>query len=208
MNRHNLPRWNYFRILEQDLESCFRYVEPCEKHYSVYSDEFAKLILVACSEIENALRELADFIDNKAGRNNIKEIKSIVLAKFPYFPLARVSATRYGLTLEPWKDWSTEIPPDWWTNGYNKIKHDRAGNPEAGTLLRSLNAMAALEVVLLYLYRHKYKVAAFSIGNSPHLLEIVEHEGEYEEASIAWSWELPDDEHAIQKRNRSILPVD
>ena len=26
----NLPHWNYFRLLERDLEECFRYVAPAE----------------------------------------------------------------------------------------------------------------------------------------------------------------------------------
>lgn len=202
MNRQDLPRWNYFRLLERDIEACFRYVEPCEKHYAVYSDEFSKLILVACSEIENSLHELAGFISGPGSRNNIKELKAIVLARFPHMPLARVSVARYGLTLEPWKDWA-ESPPDWWANGYNKIKHDRGGNPEAGTLLRALNAMAALQVILLYLYKHKYRVAEIPIEASPHLLDLVEQEGEMTSGSITWSWELPDDEYAIQKRARA-----
>lgn len=201
MNRQDLPRWNYFRLLERDLEACFRYVEPCEKHYAVYSDEFSKLILVACSEIENSLHELAGFIAGSRSRSSIKELKSIVLAKFPHLPLARVSAARYSLTLEPWKGW-LESSPDWWANGYNKIKHDRAGNPEAGTLLRALNAMAALQVILLYLYRHKYRVATVPIEASPHLLDLVEQEGGMEGCLIGWQWELPDDDYAIQKRAR------
>ena len=172
----NLPHWNYFRILEQDLESCFRYVTPVTSHFSVYSDEFGKLILVACSELENALQSLVKHIAPKAACNNLGDLRSVVLDRFPNFTLARVEAVRYGLIVKPWENWEKE-PPDWWKNGYNKIKHDRAGNPDASTLARALNAIAGLEVVLLYLYRHKHGATMFQIENCPHLLELVSEGG-------------------------------
>lgn len=200
--RSNLPHWNYFRVLEQDLESCFRYVTPVTSHFSVHSDEFGKLILVACSEVENALHSLVKHIDPQAKCNNLGELRSAVLKNFPHFTLAQVEAARYGLIVKPWENWESQ-PPDWWKNGYNKIKHDRAGNPEAATLERALNSVAGLEVVLLYLYRHKHGVGTFPIENSPHLLDLVPEEGGMEGAFIGWSWELPDDAYAIQKRNKT-----
>lgn len=201
-NRSNLPHWNYFRVLEQDLESCFRYVAPTKNHFSVHSDEFGKLILVACSEVENALQALVKHLDPQTKCNNLGELKSVILNKFPYFTLAQVEAARYGLTVKPWENWESQ-PPDWWKLGYNKIKHDRAGNPEAATLERALNAVAGLEVVLLYLYRHKYGVGIFPIENSPHMLDVVPEDGGMEGGFIGWSWELPDDEYAVQKRNKT-----
>lgn len=198
----NLPHWNYFRILEQDLESCFRYVASVRGHFSVHSDEFGKLILVACSEVENALQSLVKHIAPEAVCSNLSDLRSAVLNKFPHFTLAQVEAARYGLIVKPWENWENQ-PPDWWKNGYNKIKHNRAGNPEAATLERALNAIAGLEVVLLYLYRHKHGVGTFQIENCPHLLNLVPEEGGIEGAFIGWDWELPDDAYAIQKRNRT-----
>ncbi|WP_421621140.1 hypothetical protein [Alkalilimnicola ehrlichii] len=188
--------------MEQDLESCFRYVAPVEQHLTVYSDEFGKLILVACAEIENALHALVNHVDARATSNNLGELRDVVLRAFPHFTLAQVEAARYGLLLKPWRNWDNESL-DWWKNGYNKIKHDRAGNPEAATLGRALNAVAALEVVLLYLYKHKYRVTALPIESSPHLLHLLPEEGGLKEGFIGWSWELPDDEYAIQKRKRT-----
>jgi hypothetical protein len=189
-HKNNLPHWNYFRVIEQDLEACFRYVAPTPVHYSVHSDEFGKIILVACSEIENALQALASDIDPTAKLNNICDFSNVILSKFPRFVLAKVEAARYSLVVEPWKNWNSAAP-DWWKNGYNKIKHDRAGNPEAATFERALNAVAALEIVLLYLYQHKYQVNTFPIRNCPHMLEPVPEEGGIEGAFIGWNWELP-----------------
>lgn len=198
IENYNLPRWNFFRILERDLEACFRYVEPSNSHLSVYSNEFAKLILVACSEVENALRELSISINAKNNYKHLGDYRDAVLSKYPYFHFIEISVPRYGITVAPWKTWATDNNPDWWKNGYNKIKHDRAGNPSAATMERALNSIAALESVLLYLYREKYRVSDMPGENAPHLMEPVEEGGP--SAGIFWSWELPDDEHAIQKR--------
>ncbi|MEI6135228.1 MAG: hypothetical protein WCP72_09655 [Desulfomonile sp.] len=61
---HNLPHWNYYRLLESDLELCFRYVEPVQEHFGVYSDEFAKIIVLASTEIENGLKSLVRSIQS------------------------------------------------------------------------------------------------------------------------------------------------
>jgi hypothetical protein len=203
MSRYNLPRWNYFRFLEKDLEACFRYVEPNAQHYSVHSDEFAKIILVACSEVENALQELAGFLEPKKRHKDLIGLRNSILAHFPHLPLSIVSAPRYGLKMQPWAGWDTNTP-DWWTKGYNKLKHDRTGNPDVGTLAYALNALAALEVVLLYLYVHKYRVSIMPIECSPHLLDLEAfRDNDLESGFMGWGWELPDSEYAIQKRNRA-----
>lgn len=200
---HNLPHWNYFRILEKDLEECFRYIEPSKVHFSVYSDEFAKLILVACSEIENALRELSTSIDKSKICNNLGDYRNVVISKYPYFPMIKICVARYGISVAPWENWATEDSPDWWKNGYNKIKHDRVGNPSAATLERAINSIAALEAVLLYLYKEKHGESSMPSENAPHLMEPIEEGGGASGGYIAWCWELPDDEYAIQKRTKA-----
>jgi len=200
---HNLPHWNYFRILEKDLEVCFRYIEPSEDHFSVYSDEFAKLILVACSEMENALRELSASIDPSKICNNIGDCENVVISKYPYFSMVKIYVARYGITVTPWENWATDKSPDWWKDGYNKIKHDRVGNPAAATMKRAINSIAALEAVLLYLYKEKYGESSMPSENAPHLMEPIEEGDGISGDSIVWCWELPDDEYAIKKRTKA-----
>lgn len=189
-------------MVEKDLESCFRYVEPNASHFGVYSDEFGKIILVACSETENALQALVKHIEPNASCGNINELREAVLRKFPHLCLARVDAPRYGLSVLPWENRNQESP-DWWKNGYNKIKHDRVGNPDAATFERALKAVAGLEVVLLYLYRHKLSIGCLSSENCPHMLELVPEESDLIESLVGWTWELPDDNVAIQRRDRN-----
>lgn len=198
---YNLPHWNYFRILEKDLEACFRYIDPSTVHLPVYSDEFAKLILVACSEIENALSELSTSIDASVTCKNLGDYRNVVISKYPYIHMIKIWIPRYGITVEPWGAWAADQSPDWWKNGYNKIKHDRVGNPSAATMGRAINSVAALESVLLYLYRDKFNVTSMPGENVPHLMEPVE-ESQFS-GGMLWSWELPDDEYAIQQRTKA-----
>lgn len=199
----NLPHWNYFRILEKDLEQCFQYVEPIEAHFSVYSDQFAKLILVACSEAENALRALSLTINENAKTRNLGDYRTTIISKYPNFWRMKFSLPRYNLSITPWSAWSEDnTAPTWWKDGYNDIKHDRLGNPNAATLESAINSVAALEAVILHLYSFKYRTTMMPFENSPHLIDPVEEEGDFSGGSISWSWELPDDPCAAQKRAR------
>ena len=141
---HSLPHWNYYRLLERDLEDCFRYVAPNQAHYEVYSDQFARIILVACTEIENVLAALSLMTQNKPLKTNILSYHPCVTDKFPKFCEMDVVLPRFSLGLKPWIEWSTSTAPDWWSNGYNKIKHDRMNYAEAPTLIRAINSVGAL----------------------------------------------------------------
>lgn len=198
--RQNLPHWNYFRILEKDLEQCFQYVDPVESHFSVHSDQFSKLILVACSEIENALRSLSLAIDQKSRVGNLGSYRDTVIHQYPNFWRMKFSLPRYNLSFCPWMSWKTEnASPDWWKEGYNKIKHDRVGNPGSATLYAAISSVSALEAVLMHLYRFKYQAARMPFECAPHLIYPAE-EGNMGGAEISWSWELPDDPLAVKKR--------
>jgi hypothetical protein len=202
--QQNLPHWNYFRILEKDLEQCFQYVQPTEAHFPVYSDQFAKLILVACSEIENALLALSLAINENSSTRNLGDYRATIVKKYPNFWRMSFSLPRYNLIVKPWSAWQKEnTSPDWWKNGYNLIKHDRVGNPCSATLLSAISSVAALEAVLLHLYGFKYRTNMMPSGHSPHLIEPMEEEGGVSGATFSWSWELPDDAYAIQKRTRN-----
>lgn len=200
---HNPPHLRYYRLLERDLEECFRYVEPCSAHFDVYSDEFARIILMACSEIENALKLFAFWAKIRdpatpTDVTNICKLYGVVTHKYPKFCNMKISMPRYSLQLQPWKEWSTSAAPDWWSNGYNKIKHDRMSNPGAASLRRAINAVAALQAVLLHYYRLDALDGEVGIADSgiPELLTPWEeaHENDsMEGASTVWMWSLPDD---------------
>lgn len=196
---HNPPHLNYYRLLERDLEQCFRFVEPKADQFGVYSDEFARIILMAASEIENALKAFAFWLRVKGGAaeaepRNILEFYRVVTAAFPSFCTMSVFMPRQSLLLTPWEDWSVTSAPDWWSNGYNKIKHDRINNESAPTLRRAIYAVGALQVVLLHYYRVRYPGGMIADRGIPEVIvPWDERNAEWGNASTLWDWHLPDD---------------
>ena len=103
----------------------------------------------------------------------------------------RAAHPRYMLTVTPWEGWTEKEGPDWWENGYNKIKHERLKHPGAPSMIRAINAVGALQAVLLYLYRTKHGHCAIAIDIAPRLIEPLEDE--FGGSSLVWGWQLPDD---------------
>jgi|SRR5882724_3144571 len=190
---HDLPHWNYFRLLERDLEESFRYVQPATEHFNVHSDYFARIIVMACVEIENCLKAFASEVSVTQQPLNIHQFQPVVLGRYPLFTSMKIDVPRFSLSpLEPWAGWTATAAPDWWTNGYNKIKHDRIGHPDAPTLFRAISSVAALLVLLLHFYRLKHGTTQVSDILAPTLLlpHEIQNDGLYS-GSVGWVWELP-----------------
>jgi hypothetical protein len=195
---HDPPHLRYYKLLEQDLENCFRFVEPCSEHFGVYSEEFSRIILMAAAGIENALKGLAfwaqvKYPDTPTNVSNIQKLFGVVTHLFPNFCTMQLFMPRYSILIEPWQGWSASSAPDWWSNGYNKIKHDRQNHLNAPTLQRAVNAVGALQVVLLHYYRLESKDAAIADRGIPELLIPWDINHPADNASQLWQWELPDD---------------
>lgn len=187
----NLPHWNYFRLLERDLEECLRYVAPVEAHFGVYSDRFAQIILLAASEIENAFGTWST-AKGEARPKGIVQCRAFALSAYPAFRSMKVAVPRFSLTIQPWLKWSETEAPEWWTAGYNKLKHDRLGYPGAPSLHRALSAVGALLVVLLHFYTSVHgQQFVMPMELAPSLLATFESAGGINGGYIGWSWELP-----------------
>jgi len=195
---HNPEHIRYYRALEDDLEATFRYVEP-QSQLDVHSDEFARIILVAATEVENVLREFAVWAQGYGQPKlspplTILKLTDVVAKFFPKFATMQILAPSISVLLYPWKDLSATSAPDWWTKGYNKIKHDRQGNMNAPTLRRALQAVGALQVVLLHYYRLRYGPTAMLADRAiPRLLVPWDSASPHGNASELWQFELPDD---------------
>ncbi len=186
------PRWNYFRLLEQDLEDSFRFVQPCPQHYSVYSEHFARIILIACTEIENCIKSMAVKANYQSSLGGIKDYNKFLISQYPYFAQSKVLLPWYGLTFEPWVNLGIGTTPDWWQSGYNKIKHDRENSPDAATLQRAVDSVAALFVLLLHYY-HTLNGTNYTIPlmSQPRLFGLEEKPGDWKRSPLGWAWELP-----------------
>ncbi|GMA16755.1 hypothetical protein E5F05_16810 [Deinococcus metallilatus] len=191
---HNLPHWRFYQSLEDDLEKCFKYVSPNIDQFDVYSDEFSKIILVASSEFENVLKEIKAYKDYTCN-DNILEYYNLMASSHPNFGTMKFIMPRYSIEIQPLADWSATQSPDWWGQGYNKIKHRRIDNPKAASLIRALNSVASLQVVLLHLYKMKFDLVLLPIAISPKLIEPASAESIsfFDTGFIGWEWRLPDE---------------
>lgn len=188
---HNPPHWNYYLLLERDLEESFRFVPPVSKHFGVYSDQFSRIILMACTEIENCLASFAFWTQCNPVPTSIGGYCNCVSGRFSRFNEMEVVMPRHSLGLHPWKDWTSKDAPEWWTKGYNKIKHDRLNHPDAPTLIRAVRSVSALLVLLLHFYRLRYGKSSIPVENMPMLFRPWEKTDPAHGSYMSWPWALP-----------------
>jgi hypothetical protein len=146
-------QWNYFLPVEAELVTCARYVEFSPANYGCYSNEFAKLILLAAAEVDSVWQALCAHLNPSAKAGNIADYYPILLAQYPLLTKCEIAIPRYQLTFCPWKDWTEVKRPDWWSKSYNKLKHERTAHFSSATLEAALNAVGAQFLALQLFHR-------------------------------------------------------
>ena len=97
--------WNYYLSLESDLSNTSRYIEPLNQE-NVHSFEFAKLLILACTEIESVFKSICYSITGTQVTGNMGEYKRTILGKYPRITEAVVSVARLGKPIMPFDGWS------------------------------------------------------------------------------------------------------
>lgn len=175
--------WNYYLSLERDMDNTSRYIEPLGQE-DVYSFEFAKLIILSCTEIESVFKKICFVITNNQVEGNISSYKEIILGKYPKITKARVFVLRLGKILEPFKGWD-EGKLEWWTT-YQEVKHNRGEFFFKATYKYAVNSLAALYVLIFYLS----KITGYNFPN--HKSEYITSEYSSPYLLCRASKELPD----------------
>lgn len=143
--------WNYYLSIENDLANTSRYIEPAGQE-DVHSFEFAKILILACVELESVFKQICSAIENtKTG--DIGEYKRILLSKYPKIVNATVSVSRLGANILPYIEW-TSGKLSWWS-AYQEVKHDRGSCFTSATYRNALYAVAALYIAIFYLAKIK-----------------------------------------------------
>ena len=150
----SLLHWNYFLALESDLENLSRFIEFSENNFRTYSIELAHLLLASASEIDVVAKEICELLAPSEEAKNINEYRSIITRDLPELSREKVFVPRYGLVLDPWKNWHKKEPenPSWWQS-YNQVKHERNDHFEEANLKNVLNSMGGLLVMVFYFYK-------------------------------------------------------
>jgi len=146
------PHWEYFLAIEADLNRTTRFVEFAPENFGVYSIELTHILLSSSSEVDVVAKALCNEVNPSTAHENIDAYRKTLVAKFPRFPQMEVNVPRHGLTVCPWEAWGHDTNPDWWRS-YNKVKHERNVHYKKANLENTLNAVAGLFCLVLFLYR-------------------------------------------------------
>ncbi len=157
--------WKYFLIIDDDLKKTDRYVQHCKENLNVYSSEFARIILVACAEIDTICRLLCkeikptcNFTDAQTKDGKIDKYANIVLSEFPKLPTTEIYVNTIQEYISQWDGWLIKPnyhSPTWWSD-YQLIKHYRHSYFLKASLGNSISSVASLLVLLLYLRKKAF----------------------------------------------------
>lgn len=160
MTQHEINgMWNYFLTLENDLDTTSRYIEPAGQE-SVYSFEFAKILILACTEIEAVFKAICFEIEHKQVPGDIGTYKSTILSKYPKIVNTTVTISRLGRNIEPFVGW--DLGKLFWWDAYQHVKHNRGGYFSEATYISAATALSALYVLIFYLA----KITGISFRNT------------------------------------------
>jgi hypothetical protein len=135
------------RGLFTQLDQVFRCIEPDTRNLAVFGHELRHLLMLACAEIESGLKAVLKangVIKNRYEMKDYRRLKApmllanwkVELRSYPKFP-----------KMAPFSEWPDAGPPAWW-KAHNATKHDRELELASATLKSTVDAVAALYVVI------------------------------------------------------------
>lgn len=149
--------WSYYISVERMLKNTGQYVAPSMENHKTYSDEFAKIVLLSCSEIDSILKVLCKLNniihDEKKYNMNVyaEAISKISMVReLAYAPELYTSINEKTLVVIPFKELDNRKPNaglKWWAD-YQRIKHNRIENAECGNLYNAVSAVAAHYILI------------------------------------------------------------
>ena len=139
--------WNYYCTLSEDMFHTFRFVEP-KGQEDVYSIEFAKIIILSCTELESVFKAIGSAVEGREG-GNIADYKGTLLLRFPRIVEAEVRIPRLDRKIKPFEGWDTG-GLSWW-DAYTTIKHWQGASFATATFHNAIYALSALYISIFYL---------------------------------------------------------
>ena len=160
--------WYYFRSLTNQLQDTEQYVdhtlnsegEMCNA--TTFSNEFAKILMLAASEFETIAKALCEEAHiSMKWNSNIISISKAILRTYPNIGNTEI-LTPYSV-MKPLKNWNiistvtkkgkqkdVLVGLSWWQN-HNDVKHNRKAAFMNANLKNSVDAMGSLMIIELYL---------------------------------------------------------
>ncbi|MDE6025435.1 MAG: hypothetical protein K2G45_08275 [Lachnospiraceae bacterium] len=151
--------WKQYQLMERDLIQTDDYVSIVKENYDTFSNQYMKLLLVICSEMDSIAEVLCRMREDKVPWGIVNKLNALT-EEYPNLKNYRVS-TKYPYDIKnivPMAKFSGDSASDWW-QAYNDIKHRRMETNDAGrsnytkaNLKSVLYAMAALYILNRTLY--------------------------------------------------------
>lgn len=152
--------WKQYLSLEKDLLQMDDYVTIDSKNYGCFSNNFAKIFMMACSELDSLALKFDEIIRRdlfieKALPNSFPQKLDMLLYKYKNLHNMRIStkADICEINFVPFTNF-TENETDGWWKDYNLIKHNRTEinsggkyNYEKANLKNTMTALSALYLV-------------------------------------------------------------
>lgn len=145
-----------FGLIEH-MRAVFRVIEPVPENEHAYGHEIRELLILACTEVENAWRGILDANGYAAKKPNSATWNRSDYVKL--CPPLRLNEYTVQLTLHPrWPEvrpfanWSNTPGSLPWYDAYNATKHDRDGKFRDGSLANAVTAVAAVFVLMVAQY--------------------------------------------------------
>ncbi len=149
--------WSYYLSIEKMMKNTSQYVCPSKFNKNTYSDEFMKIILLSCSEIDSILKLICkenNVVLNDREYNMSVYAKVLVnqgdIKKQAFSPKCATSSMNDFFICLPFEtlDGNKKYAGLKWWEDYQKLKHNRLENAEAGNLENAVCAITAHYILL------------------------------------------------------------
>jgi hypothetical protein len=136
------------RLQLERLDEITLFIEPTPNSLSTYSHKTRELLILACTEVENAWKAymVEAGTKPKSGRDfktedYVRLLEPLYLNEFQL----KLKAFRTEPTSQPFQGWSAAKPSQSlsWYQAYNETKHDRKSHFDKATLKTCIDAVAA-----------------------------------------------------------------
>lgn len=135
------------RLLLERLDELTLFIEPTTSSLQTYSHKTRELLILACTEVENAWKAFMLEAGTNPVSNDFKTTDYVKLLG-PLFLSEyqlKLKAFPSEPTSQPFQGWSAAAPTQSlsWYHAYNQTKHDRKAHFDKATLKHCLDAVAA-----------------------------------------------------------------
>lgn len=146
-----------FNNLTDSMNRIFNVIEPDTINENVYGHKIRELLTISCTEVEYLLLQILKDNGYQSSRFSTNDyVKVLPVLKLNEYSVELKMHPSMG-NFSPFKVWDASNPTQSlsWYAAYNSAKHDRGGNFHFATLGATINAIAAIHILLEAQYGSK-----------------------------------------------------